>query len=354
MLLPTNYFVLLPFFLVMLASCAASDNKASAKEENSGCTQPKEMELAAAKIVKGVVRDCEGYEDDDEAEALCVLKGFTKYLARTMEEQGFEATVRDKLATSLEAYSCSDNSLSSSNPLRSETWEDPVSQQTLQIQVMQEHASSKIHLIENFVSAEECQAIIDQANVTGMSNASVAGGQLYSSIRKALQTNVAVPWDLEHTGHPISRATRRVYNYANHVLKGLHLDEAGQSTLKFILYSGRGQNDTEPDLYNNHCDGACDGSQHRTGGRVATMIMYCGTATSGGHTNFKNAGIHINPKTGDGLFFSYIDPETMRMDNGFSMHSGCPVYVGEKKVVTQWLRLGVSSSRPYGAFRGVF
>ena len=43
--------------------------------------------------------------------------------------------------------------------------------------------------------------------------------------------------------------------------------------------------------------------------------------------------------TGNAVFFSYMADGTM--DNGFTEHSGCPVLVGEKKIVTQWMRKGV-------------
>jgi hypothetical protein len=71
------------------------------------------------------------------------------------------------------------------------------------------------------------------------------------------------------------------------------------------------------------------------------------TAEDGGHTNFKNVGVHVAPVKGDALFFSYIDPHTSIMDTGLTMHSGCPVYSGDKKIVTQWIRLGVDQQNPY-------
>jgi hypothetical protein len=49
-------------------------------------------------------------------------------------------------------------------------------------------------------------------------------------------------------------------------------------------------------------------------------------------------------------FFSYIDPDTMKMDDGFTEHSGCPVVEGEKKIVTQWVRLGVDYENPWNSF----
>ena len=70
----------------------------------------------------------------------------------------------------------------------------------------------------------------------------------------------------------------------------------------------------------------------------------------GGHTNFRNAGVHVKPEPGNAIFFSYIDPNTLTMDTGFTEHSGCPVFEGHKKIVTQWIRLGVDSENPWDSF----
>ena len=70
----------------------------------------------------------------------------------------------------------------------------------------------------------------------------------------------------------------------------------------------------------------------------------------GGHTNFRHAGVHIQPQVGSALFFSYIDPHSGTQDYGFTSHSGCPVYEGSKKIVTQWVRLGVDTENPHDSF----
>merc|ERR1711935_192784 len=114
-----------------------------------------------------------------------------------------------------------------------------------------------------------------------------------------------------------------------------------------IQYFGRGANHTAPDRYTPHCDGECDGLEHKSGTRMATLVMYCTIPEVGGHTNFRNANVHVKPKKGSGVFFSYIDPATKVMDNGFTEHSGCPVFEGEKKIVTQWIRYGVDGDNPW-------
>ena len=58
----------------------------------------------------------------------------------------------------------------------------------------------------------------------------------------------------------------------------------------------------------------------------------------------------MKPVAGNAVFFSYIDPVTKTMDSGFTEHSGCPVFEGEKKIVTQWIRYGVDSENPWDSF----
>lgn len=80
------------------------------------------------------------------------------------------------------------------------------------------------------------------------------------------------------------------------------------------------------------------------------MLMYCSLPTEGGSTNFRNSAVHVKPVAGDAVFFSYMNPETKKMDVGFTEHSGCPVYEGEKKIVTQWIRYGVDAENKWDSF----
>jgi hypothetical protein len=60
--------------------------------------------------------------------------------------------------------------------------------------------------------------------------------------------------------------------------------------------------------------------------------------------------VHVKPEAGSAIFFSYIDPKTNIMDRGMTTHSGCPVYEGEKKIITQWVSLGVDSETTHSSF----
>ena len=66
--------------------------------------------------------------------------------------------------------------------------------------------------------------------------------------------------------------------------------------------------------------------------------MYCAAADGGG-TAFPNAGVHVVPKRGQAVYFSFrsSDSEGL-MEDWHTEHSGCPVREGSKWVVTQWRR----------------
>lgn len=185
--------------------------------------------------------------------ASCVQSKIARTLERANEEIAFQATVRKGVAGQLENYTCVDVSLESSDDLETRVWEhhDGIKRT---VHVKHERPASKIHVIEDFITEEECQAMAESA-APKLHKATVAdgsGGSRYSENRKAMQAGIKVNWDKEGKDEGmesyIAGLSRRVYDYVNHVL-GLDIKEHGQEDLMSIQYFGRGLNDTEPDRY---------------------------------------------------------------------------------------------------------
>ncbi|KAL3773812.1 hypothetical protein ACHAW5_004105 [Stephanodiscus triporus] len=280
-----------------------------------------------------------------ESMGTCVEKGVALEIERANEEIAFQAEVRRGMANLIENYTCADMTLNATEPKRTEYW------QKRKVEVMIDRPSAKIHVIEDFLTPEECKAVEEQAAPL-LHDATVAdgmGGSKLTESRKAKQAGIKVHWDKEAEGDLIASLSRRVYDYVNHVLP-FGIKENGQEDLMSIQYFGRGLDDEKPDRYMPHCDGDCNGLNFRTGQRMATIVMYCDIPEVGGQTRFRNSNVHVIPKKYAATFFSYIDPVTMKMDSGFTEHSGCPVLVGEKKIVTQWVRLGVDDENPWNSF----
>ena len=283
----------------------------------------------------------------------CLEASVAGRLEKATEEVSFQAQIRKGLGAIMENYTCADHGLGSTDPIRVSEWNrtEGATTVTREVKVMLDRPSSRVHVIEDFITDEECQAM-EEAALPKLHQATVAdgkGGSEISIARKALQAGIKVPWNLEESGNGIATISRKVYEYVNHVLN-LGIDELGQEDLMSIQYEGRGSDEKEPDRYTPHCDGECEGLEFKPGNRMATVVMYCMVPEEGGATNFRNSGLHIVPNKGSATFFSYIDPESMIMDNGFTTHSGCPVIKGEKKIVTQWVRLEVDEKNPWSSF----
>lgn len=326
-----------------------SDDQVKAQEQATEIVR--ECQDKAKQKLDGAENDAAKVMEAMNDLVACVEGSVTETLTKANEELAFQSLIRKGIAEQMENHTCADTSLDTSDSLKEEWWLGSKDKKKRTSKVLLDRPASKIHVVENFISQEECEAM-ETAAEPKLHRATVAdgkGGSHFSENRKALQAGITVDWSKEDSGDAIARLSRRVYDYTNYVL-GLGIEEHGQEDLMSIQYFGRGENDTAPDRYMPHCDGECDGMAHKSGTRMATMVMYCKLPTLGGHTNFRNANVHVKPKFGDAIFFSYIDPDTRVMDTGFTEHSGCPVFEGEKKIVTQWIRLGVDEDNPWDSF----
>lgn len=71
-----------------------------------------------------------------------------------------------------------------------------------------------------------------------------------------------------------------------------------------------------------------------SGNRVGTIILYLNDVEEGGSTNFPETGLHVMPKKGSAVFFSYDCPSP----ESKTLHAGSPVVKGVKWIATKWLR----------------
>jgi hypothetical protein len=169
--------------------------------------------------------------------ASCVEAAVARKLEIANEEIAFQAQVRTDIAALLENYTCTDEGSVTTPDISTDVWlqgdgiERPV-------HVKLDRPASRIHVVENFISEEECKAMEDEAAKT-LHKATVAdgkGGSQYSEARKAMQAGIKVKWDREGDGDAIARLSRRVYDYVNHVLD-LNIRENGQEDLMSIQVS---------------------------------------------------------------------------------------------------------------------
>eukprot|EP00527_Entomoneis_sp_CCMP2396_P007184 CAMPEP_0198144426 /NCGR_PEP_ID=MMETSP1443-20131203/15638_1 /TAXON_ID=186043 /ORGANISM="Entomoneis sp., Strain CCMP2396" /LENGTH=444 /DNA_ID=CAMNT_0043807821 /DNA_START=36 /DNA_END=1370 /DNA_ORIENTATION=- len=269
----------------------------------------------------------------------CTKLGINDVLHEFQEEKYFESTLRQRMANLAHDYMCADDDIESTEPDYENDWEYETdssdSAQSFTVQVHVEQKSAQIYVLEQFVTEEECQAILDASSDQGKVRLSLFELSLLE-------------------GGFIQNVVNRMYSYADEALEGIHFDMQGQEPLDIIRYSHATApaENQRPDQHMAHCNDGCNGQQHQEGDGVATILMYCQVADRGGHDSFPNLGVHVKPRVGDALFVSYMDPASQLYDTGFTNHTVCPVHEGTKVVISQRIRLGVSQKTLYTHFDG--
>ena len=345
--------------------------------------------LLAQDYAAEALEDCD-YDDDPQQLLECLEEQMTASLEYWNSEWDYHHAALKRMGALLEPYVCSaaDVPQETSPSLKEYEWESvPASdngkdtKKIHKVQVLHQRPSSQIHVLENFISPEECQAVqamaeprLQRATVLVHDNNDErpVKSKRFKE-RQAWQASIDMNDFVEdqnnHIQQPLLVLRERMYNYASHALN-MTLSHEGQERLESIQYFGPEQprssssplddNDEENeetllDRYESHCDGPCDGDPHVAPDRIATIIMYCEVPTLGGHTHFRNAGVHVAPTVGSAVFFSYLNSAessggAMETDAGLTEHTVCPVYEGSKKIVTQWIRYGVSEEQPWDSF----
>jgi len=186
--------------------------------------------------------------------------------------------------------------------------------------------SPNIVVLGNFLSDQECEALIEGAKP-----------RLARSLTVATQTG-GEELNADRTSHGmfytraenelIARIERRLAQLTRWPV------ENGEG-LQILHYRPGAEYKPHHDYFDPNEPGTPT-ILKRGGQRVATIIMYLNDPIKGGGTTFPNIGLEVAPKRGNAVFFSY---EKAHPSSG-SLHGGAPVIEGEKWIATKWLREG--------------
>lgn len=193
-----------------------------------------------------------------------------------------------------------------------------------QVQVLANSVHPRVVLLGNVLSAGECAELITTARSRLQRSATfnAATGQ-----NEAHQSRTSEGTYLPTAMTPlVARIEQRIAD-----LLGWPVDHAEPLQ---VLYYGPGA-EYKPHYDYFDPDGAGAEAALRHGGqRVATLVTYLNTPTSGGATTFPDAGMECAAVQGNAVFFSYERPHPCTR----TLHAGAPVIAGEKWVLTRWLR----------------
>jgi len=273
----------------------------------------------------------EGLSEDHQVLLECASAGVTDIKQEQERAKAFHKKLQIDMRDRNRDYMCANSSITTSAPVRKMRFQDK------KVDVLLDYGRARIDYIHNFVTEEECAYLKEQAS-PNLQPATVAGKtqQDIEPSRRAKQASVDLDWD--KPTNPATTLSKRAFQYANFTT-GFKFPLYGQEGIDVIKYDST-------DEYLPHCDADCEGQSYRQGGRVSTMVVYCEVATKGGATTFDTVNKIVVPKRLDAVFFSYLGQDG-KLDDGLTMHSGCPVIEGEKWIATFWMRLGVSEEYPW-------
>jgi len=217
---------------------------------------------ASEDVVGGAFQSCKSTDVD------CLTNHITEAIWINNTKPTLELANRKEHVTEpLRVAACADARRGTSEPV--ETRGFGHQGKGYKYRVLLDRPGAQIGVAEDFVSEAECRAMRDigEGRLQMAVTSTAGGGTELSSARRAL-AHMINP-DLGDRDDALTQLYEKAYAFANEQT-GYGLSPWHQEGINLIKY--------EPGMeYVPHCDGNCAGRPLRRGGRVATMIFYCGS-----------------------------------------------------------------------------
>ncbi|HVJ39294.1 MAG TPA: 2OG-Fe(II) oxygenase [Stenotrophomonas sp.] len=180
-------------------------------------------------------------------------------------------------------------------------------------------AQPAVALLENVLSAAECEALIEAARP-----------QLERALVIDPRTGAQRP-DPARSSDRAAIGTGTfpaLVNIQARLAWLMGCDPRHAETLQVLRYGVGGE-------YQPHTDDFAN-PDAEGGQRLGTLVIYLRDVALGGTTAFPELGLQVAPSRGMGVYFAYGDAHG-RIDSRL-LHAGMPLLSGEKWVATQWVR----------------
>lgn len=170
--------------------------------------------------------------------------------------------------------------------------------------------------IPDFLTQEECRAVIAAARRAGLERSEVSGERSVSKARTSRQVFL---------GHTVPAADAVV----SKVESLLGVSRAKFEELQVVRY-------TKGQKYEAHYDSDDDTPAEEI--RSDTVLVYLNDVNRGGHTRFPKAGVSVKPQRGKAVHWKNTDSHGKVLPCAY--HAAAPVVRGVKWVCTVWFRPG--------------
>jgi prolyl 4-hydroxylase len=189
------------------------------------------------------------------------------------------------------------------------------------VQVGLSMESPALRVLNDFLSADECTALIEQATprLQRAKTVDSAGKQQIDARR----TSEGMFFTIGETPL-IQRIEQRIAT-----MLSIPVDHG--EGLQVLHYRPGQQYDAHYDWFNPDQPGFA-AITAKGGQRIASLVMYLNTPDAGGGTAFPEVGLTVTALRGSAVYFAYDTGDEA------SLHAGLPVEKGEKWIATKWLR----------------
>ncbi|GLQ98375.1 2OG-Fe(II) oxygenase [Dyella mobilis] len=187
--------------------------------------------------------------------------------------------------------------------------------------------SPALRVLNNLLSAEECEALIREAQPR-LQRAKTVDGTGKQQI-DARRTSEGMFFTIGESPL-VKRIEQRIAT-----LLSLPIDHG--EGLQVLHYLPGQQYEPHYDWFDPEQPGFA-AITAKGGQRIASLVMYLNTPEAGGGTAFPEIGLTVTALRGSAVYFAYDTGDAA------SLHAGLPVLKGEKWIATKWLR-----ERPFQA-----
>ncbi len=191
---------------------------------------------------------------------------------------------------------------------------DTIVTEDREIQIISRVEEPLIVVLENVLSDEECESLIELSK-DSMKRSKIGASREVDNIRTSSGTFL----EENETVAIIEKRVSSIMNIPVEHGEGLHI-------LKY----------TPGQEYKAHYDYFAEHSRAAENNRISTLVMYLNDVEEGGETFFPKLNLSIAPKKGSAVYFEYFYND--KSLNELTLHGGAPVIKGEKWVATQWMK----------------
>lgn len=187
--------------------------------------------------------------------------------------------------------------------------------------------SPLVVVMDNFLSADECQALIAHAD-NKFVDAEVVDEATGNFVQHKHRTSMNASFSRGETD--------LIAKIENRIAELIHWEVEKGEPIQVLRYQIGGEYKAHFDFFDPNSVGG-QKNLEKGGQRVGTFLMYLSDVEAGGATRFPSLNFEVRPKAGMALYFADVLP-TGEPDV-LSLHSSVPVVTGTKYLATKWLRL---------------